>query len=411
LSDHSPEPSPAMPRRPKPKPRPDVLALLRACRDRPHENMPRLVLADWLEENGDEAERGLGELIRLGCERHDRVWRDLDDDYSLLYPTGQEKQLMAAHCQAWLGQLADYGCGWSVDRGLFEVNCLASNLEDLPAPDLAEGWHWVYQLTVPRARRNVTAIAASPVVGQVGWLDLSGESLQSQGWRQLADSAYLNGVTGLVLHRCKIGRNELKEVLRCSEWRGLRHLDLTGNIIDSDALGHLLAWPGLPRLQTLVLAGNRIGNVGLQMLGACRALTGLEVLDLSGALFGMAGIVELSASPHLPSLRRLDARPELAWQPAGEAEEALALLSSPVLPHLEVLRLPKLAAADVFLQRLASSPRPLGLRALDLVAAHITSRTAGALLKARSLPRLEYLSVRVEHAAKHSEAFRQRFRG
>jgi len=98
-----------MPRRPKPKPRPDVLSLLRVCRDRPHDNMPRLVLADWLEENGDEAERGLGELIRLGCERHERRWEALVN-YGQSSPTPQEEQLMARHGPAWLGQLADYGC-------------------------------------------------------------------------------------------------------------------------------------------------------------------------------------------------------------------------------------------------------------------------------------------------------------
>ena len=116
------------------------------------------------------------------------------------------------------------------------------------------------------ARRNVEAIATSPVVRQVGWLDLSGEKLQTRGWRQLAGSANLNALTGLVLRECKLGQDELKEVLRASDWRGLRHLDLTENKLDGDALGELLAWPGLQRLHSLSLGGNRIGDAELSLL-------------------------------------------------------------------------------------------------------------------------------------------------
>src|SRR4051812_41868891 len=34
-------------------PRPELLGLLAACKERPDEDGPRLVLADWLEENGE----------------------------------------------------------------------------------------------------------------------------------------------------------------------------------------------------------------------------------------------------------------------------------------------------------------------------------------------------------------------
>ena len=34
-------------------PRPELLGLLAACKERPDDDGPRLVLADWLEENGE----------------------------------------------------------------------------------------------------------------------------------------------------------------------------------------------------------------------------------------------------------------------------------------------------------------------------------------------------------------------
>src|SRR5436305_425359 len=44
-------------------------ALLLAVCDAPDDDAPRLVFADWLEENGDEAERAWGEYVRLKCEQ------------------------------------------------------------------------------------------------------------------------------------------------------------------------------------------------------------------------------------------------------------------------------------------------------------------------------------------------------
>ena len=48
-----------------PVPGPEVLALLAEARDRPEEDGPRLVLADYLMEHGDPAEQARGEFIRL----------------------------------------------------------------------------------------------------------------------------------------------------------------------------------------------------------------------------------------------------------------------------------------------------------------------------------------------------------
>ncbi len=51
-----------------------LLALLAGVRESPEEDAPRLVLADWLEEFGDEAQVARANLIRLQCaaERLDR---------------------------------------------------------------------------------------------------------------------------------------------------------------------------------------------------------------------------------------------------------------------------------------------------------------------------------------------------
>ena len=54
---------------PSPAPRPEVLAFLRAAREQSDDDTPRLVLADWLEEHGSEADVARAALVRLQCER------------------------------------------------------------------------------------------------------------------------------------------------------------------------------------------------------------------------------------------------------------------------------------------------------------------------------------------------------
>ena len=45
-------------------PRPEVLALLADCKEHPEEDGLRLILADWLEENGSPPDQARAELIR-----------------------------------------------------------------------------------------------------------------------------------------------------------------------------------------------------------------------------------------------------------------------------------------------------------------------------------------------------------
>jgi len=67
------------------RPRPGLLALLRACKDRPEDDATRLVLADWLEDKGGEADRARAELIRLqlgpASDRRDARVKELEGVY------------------------------------------------------------------------------------------------------------------------------------------------------------------------------------------------------------------------------------------------------------------------------------------------------------------------------------------
>src|SRR3954453_14976730 len=85
-----------------PAPRPKLVALLESAKDQPDEVAPRLVLADWLEEFGDESDRARAEFVRLHC-----AWSPLpahDDPAALeLRLRGTALLRPGAYGDAWLG--------------------------------------------------------------------------------------------------------------------------------------------------------------------------------------------------------------------------------------------------------------------------------------------------------------------
>src|SRR5438552_2205450 len=87
-------------------------AFLLAIREAPEENGPRLIYADWLEDNG-QPERA--EFIRVQIELARVVeapgWADLQK---------RELALLRAHQAAWLGPLVKVLRRWTFRRGLLE---------------------------------------------------------------------------------------------------------------------------------------------------------------------------------------------------------------------------------------------------------------------------------------------------
>src|SRR5262245_49577214 len=93
--------------------RPELSALLRAARENPGDVTGRLVLADWLEEYGDEADGARAELVRLQCRLHPELERSSGPVVvpALLGEGGtapslrRQDRLLCQHKPAWLGAL------------------------------------------------------------------------------------------------------------------------------------------------------------------------------------------------------------------------------------------------------------------------------------------------------------------
>src|SRR5438105_14664572 len=91
-------------------PRPEVRIFLEDVREHPDDDTPRLILADWLDDYGDEADQARACLIRTQCElarpgRSPSVLARL------------ERKLLARYAPDWLGPLAKPVSRWQLDRG------------------------------------------------------------------------------------------------------------------------------------------------------------------------------------------------------------------------------------------------------------------------------------------------------
>src|SRR5450755_976841 len=87
-------------------------AFLQAILERPDDDAPRLLYADWLDERGDPR----GEFIRVQCVRarqaeYDPRWWEL---------IAREQELRSAYEKEWLGPVTGFLDGWSFWRGFLE---------------------------------------------------------------------------------------------------------------------------------------------------------------------------------------------------------------------------------------------------------------------------------------------------
>jgi uncharacterized protein (TIGR02996 family) len=201
-----------------PPPRTELLGLLAECKAHIADDAVRLVLADWLEEHGDEADRARAEFIRLECQIARLNWDDEDRKVLAV----RVKELEQRYAQTWLGPL--HGRGWRCWflRGLLQITIPAKSLtrwmEELAG---SEAWAWV---------ENLELTGVTPSNG-----------------RQLVDCSLLGEPARLTV-RLK-GAGTLKELLGCPHLRTLLRLSLSHNRLGDDDAIALAASPNLSGLE------------------------------------------------------------------------------------------------------------------------------------------------------------------
>ncbi|MBX3162421.1 MAG: TIGR02996 domain-containing protein [Deltaproteobacteria bacterium] len=385
--------------------------LLAAIRERPEDDAPRLVYADWLTERGDPR----GELIAVQCALA-RLERD-DDARPRLEE--RDRELRTAHEEAWRGELAQlpgFASGYlergfvrrlAMDEGALGIHLAAA----LAAAPLLE------EVYLSRERRDDDADEAE---APAELARLRGIRYHTTRYALAGlESGHLDGLAAL-----ELGRDvDVPAVVDGMVARPLRLRRLDARF--DGCLGKVLAWPGaaaledldaarsavdgsiaarlarLANLRTLRLGDNRLHDEGVRALVTSPHLRSLVELDLARTR-GRAAIAEarlpaltrlrygendlrggaankLAAAPGLANLELLDLRgsnrPEA---PLLDVDGAIAVVSSPNLARLHTLILEQHRFGDRTLATILAAAKP-GLRRLVLPYSDLDEAAARAL--------------------------------
>jgi uncharacterized protein (TIGR02996 family) len=276
-------------------------AFLEAIKGEPDNDTPRLVFADWLEENGD-PERA--DFIRIQCEldpldEDDLRWANLWD---------REEELLQRHGDAWLGPLRGVVWPWRFKRGLLQVGVSGRPaLEGLKALAGSEALDWVEALTVRLLEEDGDAgLASCRLLTGLVSLQLTGTRLAPEGARALASSPYLARLASLSLPHNDIGDEGARALALSPHLARLTSLGLWHNFIGADGTLALASSPYLARLAFLYLPQNEIGDAGARALAASPHLAHLAFLDLRDTRIGPEGAQALASSPHFARLASLN---------------------------------------------------------------------------------------------------------
>jgi uncharacterized protein (TIGR02996 family) len=248
------------------------------------DDAPRLVYADWLDDQG-RVERA--ELIRVQCElaRLDR--------YDPLWPRQRRRQdeLLAAHGQQWV---EDLGLG------------------ELEEPRFRRGFveHAAFNDCLEYLAQAGRLLQRVPLSGATfgALVDVDDEREAAVGLRKLLGSKYVRPLRRLEFHTTQdFPREGLALFSRLPSRACLEELDLSDNDLNDGDVEVLARCPTLARLRVLNLGYNDFTAEGVHHLAASPHVAGLRELNLDGGEYchpGVDGIEELVSSPYLTRLMR-----------------------------------------------------------------------------------------------------------
>src|SRR5262245_25967748 len=259
-------------------------ALLASVHAAPDDDAPRLVFADWLDDNG-QPERA--EFIRIQVAmrreyeahgRTDRLERLFVRSREVFYRPWAEAVRMA------FGRgVGFYSRGFPRDSSVHLT--AAEAVTRLPAvstwlmPDtmvtLFEAGGRLKEVAAVGELRFVRHLCVHPSDGDV-------EPVTDADVAALVSSPYLARLKSLQLFGYRLGDATARAIAGSQKLRGLESLDLNSNRIGRAGAAALAASPGLASLRELNLSNNRLGSASVKALLHSPHLKGLTSMDVSG---------------------------------------------------------------------------------------------------------------------------------
>jgi uncharacterized protein (TIGR02996 family) len=248
-------------------------AFMRAIIDRPDDDSPRLIYADWLEENG-ETERA--EFIRLQCARSSARTQTSVRPEAVL----REMDLLEHYQAQWTPRIAQLAKSLqaSFNRGfiehvLVEARAFVAGADQLFAQSPVRSVQLIWGAEPPYERaRFMQTIAAVPHLARIVALNLTDGFIGSDGAQALAVSEYLGKLEVLRLGGGHIGERGVRALVQAPWFGNLTHLNLANNDVNAGAVHALavgletLKAAGRLRLKRIDLAGNPLRTAGFRVI-------------------------------------------------------------------------------------------------------------------------------------------------
>lgn len=251
-------------------------AILRAVCERPNDDTPRLLYAEFLEGTGDPNDIVRAEFIRVQCElaRTDLSatrWSELQ----------KRQDALEDNCERWAEELPHLdGIIWN-------------------AVDFKRGFVWELLCNNTEVfKRNAAAIFASTPIQGVTLIRL-------QSLAQVLDVAELSRVKRLILEGLGLGPIDTHALAESPHVSNLAAIHLSDNNIEDEGAEALAASQQLRFLENLDLGYNRIADEGVKALAASPIVATLSHLGLAGNLLTNSGAMALASSQYLGQLTGL----------------------------------------------------------------------------------------------------------
>jgi uncharacterized protein (TIGR02996 family) len=362
----------------------DLQSLYAGICARPDEDTPRLMLADFLDEEGGKDNVFRAEVIRTHCrlareEPWSVPWRELNECWRVLETTVRELELQRR--LPWLAHLKGRVRAWSLERGL------VGHLTLFSKRFVAEGDSYFEQdpirsvkfvkLTSAAGTVKPAELFACPHMGRIVKLDLEGSGLKDADLTRLAASP-------------------------CA--KVLRSLSLSwDNPFGAPAAPKLLR--AMPELTEFSAQGNgTFGDAHAKALAKCTEFSRLRVLDIGWTSVNAEGIEAIVFGKHTGPLRVLKLSPAMQYSASGEygsghtRKEGIAIVealaASKSLGHLQELDLSHRGLGDRGATVLAGAAKALpALRRLHLDGCGLTIKGAKALAESALGGRLLYINL------------------
>ncbi len=376
----------------------EFLEIIRADLDNP---VPRLIFADWLDEQGDPR----GEFIRAQCELEQPGLSALKNRWL----RQRERELLEDYKTDWLRPIEGRKlktAAWEFRRGFVEGLSISAR-EFIECGDF---FHQAFPLLCSLNLRNVNAssvepLADCPALQGIAELRFSADFGRGRGMvydqataiQRFLRSPYLANLRTLDLSDASFGNEELRGVLACGNLT-LRTLDLsrnnilpTGIRLGLDTFQSLATARCVEDLRRLVLRSNRLSINHVLILTYSDHLQNLDTLDLAGNRLGsQSNMIALVGLEKFPALAHL------GLKACGVGDAGIeALIKTRLWPQLASLNLWNNEITDRGLMRLTDAEPSAKRRRVELQRNVIGDAGLTALAKSPALS--SFQAIHLEH--------------